>query len=75
MSLFRELKRRGVFQAGLAYIVFAWLMVQVSDIILPTFEAPAWTMKAIILVLLALFFIGAGRYLSVDHWIVKKFRQ
>jgi uncharacterized membrane protein YphA (DoxX/SURF4 family) len=25
--------------------------------------------------LLALFFIGAGRYLSVDHWIAKKFRQ
>jgi hypothetical protein len=25
--------------------------------------------------LLALFFIGAGRYLSVDHWIAKKFRR
>lgn len=25
--------------------------------------------------LLALFFIGAGRYLSVDHWITRKFRQ
>ena len=25
--------------------------------------------------LLALFFIGAGRYLSIDHWIAKKFRQ
>lgn len=24
--------------------------------------------------LLALFFIGAGRYLSVDHWIARKFR-
>lgn len=53
MSVFTELKRRGVFQAGLAYVLFAWLLVQVADIILPTFEAPAWAMKALILVLLA----------------------
>lgn len=27
------------------------------------------------IMLLALFFIGAGRYLSIDHWIAQKFRR
>ncbi|MBT8062997.1 MAG: tetratricopeptide repeat protein [Xanthomonadales bacterium] len=52
MTFLNELKRRGVFQAGVAYVLFGWLMVQVSDIVLPTFEAPSWVMKAIILLLL-----------------------
>lgn len=27
------------------------------------------------IMLLALFFIGAGKYLSIDHWIARKYRQ
>ncbi len=27
------------------------------------------------IMLLALFFIGAGRYVSVDYWLAKKYRQ
>jgi TolB-like protein/Flp pilus assembly protein TadD len=51
VSLFSELKRRGVFQVGAAYIVVSWLIVQVASVLLPTFEAPAWVMKATVLLL------------------------
>jgi hypothetical protein len=30
MSLFEELKRRSVFKVGIAYIVVAWVIMQVS---------------------------------------------
>jgi TolB-like protein/Flp pilus assembly protein TadD len=52
VKLYKELKRRGVFQVGTAYTVFAWLLVQVASILLPTFGAPDWHMRAIVLLLL-----------------------
>lgn len=51
MSFFAELKQRKVFRAGAAYLVVAWLAVQVASIALPAFDAPAWAMRAFILVL------------------------
>jgi TolB-like protein/tetratricopeptide (TPR) repeat protein len=64
MSLFSELRRRNVFRVGIAYLITAWLLVQVADILLETFSAPEWTMKFIVVVLLvgfplALFFAWA----------------
>jgi len=52
VKFLNELKRRSVFQVGVAYTVVAWLLIQVSDIILPTFSAPDWSLKAIILLAL-----------------------
>ena len=52
MNLFTELKRRGVFQAGMAYTVVSWLLIQVASIMFPTFEVPDWYMKATVLVLM-----------------------
>ena len=37
MSLFSELKRRNVFRVGVAYIVVAWLVIQVAETIFPLF--------------------------------------
>lgn len=37
MSFFNELKRRNVLRVGAAYIVVAWLVIQVVDTILPAF--------------------------------------
>ena len=51
MSLFDELKRRNVFKVGIAYIVVAWLMLQVADVILNNIEAPGWVFHTILLVL------------------------
>ncbi|MFK8052998.1 MAG: hypothetical protein AB8F65_08470 [Woeseiaceae bacterium] len=53
MSLIEELKRRNVFRVGLAYLVVAWLVAQVADLVLDSFNAPSWVMQTI-LVLLAL---------------------
>ena len=52
MSFFSELKRRNVFKAGAAYLVVAWLLIQVADIVLPTLGAPAWVPRTITFVLI-----------------------
>ena len=51
MSLFAELKRRNVFRVGIAYVITAWLILQVADIVLDNISAPEWLMKGIMLVL------------------------
>lgn len=45
MSLFNELKRRNVFRVAIAYLVVAWLLIQVLSIATDVFEAPDWVMK------------------------------
>jgi len=58
VSLYAELKRRNVFRVALAYLVLAWLLVQVASVLLPTFEAPAWVMRVLVLVLAAGFVVA-----------------
>ncbi|MEE9158594.1 MAG: tetratricopeptide repeat protein [Gammaproteobacteria bacterium] len=45
MSLIDELKRRNVFRVGVAYVIVAWLLLQVADVVLPTFRSPDWVMQ------------------------------
>jgi hypothetical protein len=59
-----ELKRRDVCKVAVAYAVVSWLLIQAASILLPTFEAPAWMMKAFV-VLLGLGFILA----AIIAWI------
>lgn len=59
-----ELKRRNVVRVGIAYVVIAWLVAQVAELFLDSFEAPAWVMKSLLLLLtlglpVALFFAWA----------------
>jgi len=51
MALFEELKRRKVFKVGGAYLVLAWLGVQVASTVLPIFGAPVWVLRVLILVI------------------------
>ncbi len=51
----KELKRRNVIKAALAYLVFAWIVIQVFSTFLPTFGAPEYIMKMIWLVTIILF--------------------
>ena len=53
MSLLQELRRRKVFRVGLAYLVAAWLVAQVAELVADSFGAPGWFMQ-VLLVLLAL---------------------
>jgi serine/threonine-protein kinase len=55
-NFFGELKRRNVYKVAITYAVVAWLLVQAASILLPTFEAPTWVMKAFV-VFLALGFV------------------
>jgi TolB-like protein/predicted Zn-dependent protease len=57
-NFFAELKRRNVYKVAVAYAVVSWLLIQAASILLPTFEAPAWVMKALV-VFLALGFVVA----------------
>jgi TolB-like protein/Tfp pilus assembly protein PilF len=50
-NFFAELKRRNVYRVAVAYAVVAWLLLQGASIVLPSFEAPAWTMKVLIMAL------------------------
>ena len=51
MALMTELKRRNVFRVGIAYVIGAWVIAQVADLVLDNIEAPDWVMQAIMLVL------------------------
>jgi TolB-like protein/tetratricopeptide (TPR) repeat protein len=42
MSLVSELKRRNVFKVTAAYIIVAWLLLQVSDTLVPALRLPEW---------------------------------
>jgi tetratricopeptide (TPR) repeat protein len=50
-QIYSELKRRNVFRAGTAYLVLAWLTVQVADILLEAFAAPDWAIRTLIVAL------------------------
>ena len=58
MSFFAELKRRNVFKVGVAYLVGAWLTIQVADILLDNIGAPAWVLQTIFVLLGVGFFIA-----------------
>ena len=51
VSFFSELQRRNVFRVSVAYVVSAWLLAQVADLVLDNIDAPAWVMQTILLVL------------------------
>ena len=49
-NLFAELKRRNVHKVAIVYALIAWLLIQVAFI--PAFEAPSWTIKTLVVLLL-----------------------
>jgi TolB-like protein/Flp pilus assembly protein TadD len=46
MSFFQQLKRRNVFKVAAAYLLVAWLLMQISDVMVPTLHLPEWVMTA-----------------------------
>ena len=49
MSFVAELKQRKVFRVATVYLVVAWVAIQAASIALPAFDAPAWTLRVLIL--------------------------
>lgn len=48
-SLFQELRRRNVFKVGTAYLVLAWLVIQVTSIAVPALHLPEWVNSLVFL--------------------------
>ncbi|MDX1459867.1 MAG: hypothetical protein R3348_02310 [Xanthomonadales bacterium] len=59
MSFFDELKRRNVFRVAVAYIVAAWVVLQVADLVMDAINAPDWVLQAM------LFFVVLGFFAAV----------
>ncbi|HET7062885.1 MAG TPA: hypothetical protein VFI49_01325 [Rudaea sp.] len=51
MSFVAELKQRKVFRVATVYLVVAWIAVQAASIALPAFDAPAWVLRVVILLI------------------------
>jgi adenylate cyclase len=51
LPLLKELQRRNVFKVTIAYIVMAWLVLQVADVILNNITAPGWIFHVLMLFL------------------------
>ncbi|MDX2427092.1 MAG: hypothetical protein QNK22_00185, partial [Xanthomonadales bacterium] len=52
MSFFNELRRRNVFRVGIAYAIVAWLLLQVSDTLVPALHLPEWFNSGVVFVLI-----------------------
>ena len=52
MSFFAELKRRNVIKVALAYVIVAWLIMQVSEVMAPALRLPEWTNSFVAFILI-----------------------
>ncbi len=51
MSFFDELKRRNVVRVGIVYLVAAWVLIQVSDVLTPIVPLPTWAPRLVFVIL------------------------
>ena len=49
-SFFTELKKRNVFKVGVAYLVLAWVLIQIADVIVPALSLPDWTITFLVVI-------------------------
>lgn len=64
LDFLQELGRRNVIRVTIAYVMLAWMVAQVAELALDSFESPEWVIKTILLVLalglpIAMFFAWA----------------
>jgi TolB-like protein/Flp pilus assembly protein TadD len=52
-GFFCELRRRKVYRTAGGYAVFGWLLIQIAATIFPALELPTWTLRGVILAVLA----------------------
>lgn len=51
-KFFTELKRRNVYKVAVAYVVVAWLLIQVATQVFPFFEIPNWAVRLVVLLII-----------------------
>jgi len=74
VSLFTELSRRNVWRAAAAYIVAAWIIIQVTETILPLFGFGDMVVRAVVIVL-GIGFIPAMVMSWVFEWTPEGLRR
>jgi hypothetical protein len=53
LSVFNELKRRKVFTVGIGYLLVAWFVAQVLQLVFESFGTPDWAIKTVLVLLAA----------------------
>ena len=59
IRIIRELRRREVFRTLGLYVGVCWLVIEAASILLPTFGAPPWMLRGLIIVAIAGFPVAA----------------
>lgn len=49
MGFIQELRRRNVIRVGIAYVLVAWVALQLADFILEVIDAPSWVLQVFVL--------------------------
>ena len=52
-AFFYELRRRKVYRVAAAYAIIGWVIIQVVATVFPVFALPAWSLRAVVITLLA----------------------
>jgi TolB-like protein/tetratricopeptide (TPR) repeat protein len=52
MSFFKELKRRNVIRAAIAYAIVAWILIEITSTVFPILNLPEWTVTLVTALLL-----------------------
>jgi TolB-like protein/DNA-binding winged helix-turn-helix (wHTH) protein/Flp pilus assembly protein TadD len=60
IGLFENLKRRGVLETGLTYLVLGWLLIQIADIVFTRLFLPAWAATFVTVLVIAGFPIAVA---------------
>ena len=71
----RELRRREVFRTAGLYVGVCWILIEASSVLLPTFDAPEWIMRAIVIAAIVGFpvmLVLAWLYDVTDHGIERE---
>ena len=50
-NFFAELQRRNVYKVAVAYVVVAWVVIQVATQVFPFFEVPNWAVRLVVVLL------------------------
>ena len=53
MTFFEELKRRKVYRVAVAYVIVAGGIIQLASAVFPAWELPDWTLRVLVVLLLA----------------------
>ena len=46
-GIYSELKRRNVFRVAIGYVLVAWVLLQIADVLFPALRLPDWTVSLV----------------------------